>query len=306
MHLCGPLHYLPFVSRFFCLLLPLLYFFFGIVPLNTSAELLMTFFLPYWVCQALALSWLAGGHRSAFWSEVYDTMLCFPMTLTIFNTFLKPFGKPFKVSAKGEIKTGLTFNPVVGVPLLALMGLYVPAVVYALANARWAPDPGIFALVIGWSFYSLWLLWLSFLASLDVPQPSNSLRFKHRLPATIRRRGVSWPALVEAISDADLEICFDASRIVGSGASNHAPLSGLSLSVPDCGLREVPVSLVEQGGADRFTLKIDRLSVDQHRALIAFLYCRPNQWDERGVPESLTFWHFIEAPFRMYPLAESR
>ena len=81
----------------------------------------MTFFLPYWVCQALALSWLAGGHRSAFWSEVYDTMLCFPMTLTIFSTFLKPFGKPFKVSAKGETKTGLTFNPVVGVPLLALM-----------------------------------------------------------------------------------------------------------------------------------------------------------------------------------------
>ena len=46
IHLCGPMHYLAFVSRFFCLLLPLLYFFFGIVPLHTSAELLLVFFLP--------------------------------------------------------------------------------------------------------------------------------------------------------------------------------------------------------------------------------------------------------------------
>ena len=82
IHLCGPMHYLPFASRFFCLLLPLLYFFFGIVPLDTSAELLLVFLLPFRVCQTLSLSWLTGGHRSAFWSEVYETMLCFPMTLT--------------------------------------------------------------------------------------------------------------------------------------------------------------------------------------------------------------------------------
>lgn len=306
VHLCGPIHYLPFVSRFFCLLLPLLFFGFGIVPLNTSGELLLTFFLPYWACQALAMSWLTGGHRSAFWSEVYDTMLCFPMTLTIFSTFLKPFGKPFKVSAKGETKTGLTFNPVVGVPLLVLLALYVPVVIYASLNARWAPDPGIFALAIGWSVYSMILLWLSFLASLDVPQPSSSLRFKHQLPATIRQRGVAWPATIEEIADTDLIITCDLNQVLASHASNHTPIAGLTLTVPACGLREVSVDLMAQEGADRFTLKMDRLPVAQHRALVAFLYCRPNQWDERGVPESLTFWHFLQAPFRMYPLAETR
>jgi cellulose synthase (UDP-forming) len=298
VHLCGPIHYLPSVSRLFCLLLPLLYFCFGIVPLNTSGELLITFFLPYWACQALTLSWLAGGHRSAFWSEVYDTMLCFPMTLTILSTFWKPFGKPFKVSAKGETKTGLTFNPVVGTPLLTLLALYVPAVVYAVMNARWAPDPGIFALAIGWSAYSMVLIWVSFLASLDVPQPSSSLRFKHRLPATIRRRGLASALMVEELSDTDLIVTCDPEVLAGPGS--------LTLSLPVCGLHEAPVSPLRQETPDGFLLKIDRLPVDQHRALIAFLYCRPHQWDERGVPESLTFWHFLQAPFRMYPLAETR
>ena len=46
LHLCGPLHYIPFASRLFCLLLPLLYLLFGIVPLETSAELLLFFSCP--------------------------------------------------------------------------------------------------------------------------------------------------------------------------------------------------------------------------------------------------------------------
>ena len=280
VHLCGPIHYLPMVSRLFCLLLPLLFFFFGIVPLNTPGQLLLTFFLPYWMCQALALSWLAGGHRSAFWSEVYDTMLCVPMTLTILSTFHKPFGKPFKVSAKGETKSGLTFNPVVGVPLLVLMGLYVPAIVYAVINARWAADPSILGLAIGWSLYSMLMISLSFLASLDVPQLSTSLRFKHELPGTIRHRGISRPVTLQEISDADLVLADDPAELLGDAAGQHTPLSGLTLSVPACGLHEVPVSVLphEEGGG--FAFKLDRLPVAQHRALIAFLYCRPNQWEE--------------------------
>ena len=55
--------------------------------------------------------------------------------------------------------------------------------------------------------------------------------------------------------------------------------------------------LLDQPMPSRFLLKIERLSIAQHRSLIAFLYCRPGQWDEGGVPEPLTFWRFVEAPF---------
>ena len=41
--------------------------------------------------------------------------------------------------------------------------------------------------------------------------------------------------------------------------------------------------------------------MEQHRALIAFLYCRPNQWDERGVPESLTFLALPPGPLPDVP-----
>lgn len=113
------------------------------------------------------------------------------MTLTVFSTFLKPFGKPFKVSAKGDTKAKLTFSPAVGVPLLVLLGLYLPTIVYAVLNAAWYPSRSIFVLAVGWAVYSAVLLWLSLQASLDVPQPSTSLRFRHRLPGVLRHRGLA-------------------------------------------------------------------------------------------------------------------
>ena len=305
IHLSGPIHYIPFVSRFFCLLLPLLYFFFGIVPLDTSAEMLLVFFLPYWVCQALSLSWLTGGHRSAFWSEVYETMLCFPMTLTVLSTFWKPFGKPFKVSAKGQTKSGLTLNPFVGIPLMVLLGLYLPAITYAIVNAAWYPSRSIFALAIGWSIYSMILLWLSLQASLDVPQHSNAIRFKHQLRGTLRRRGVAVPVFTEEISDTDVVLRVDEAVAAHAEAAERQRVQ-LSLTIPECGLKEVPVRLLEIESGARWTFQLEKLPLEQHRALIAFLYCRADQWDEAGVPEPVTFWHFLQAPFRMYPLAETR
>ena len=69
----------------------------------------------------------------------------------------------------------------------------------------------------------------------------------------------------------------------------------------------MPVRLLDEQTPSSFLPKLERLSIaQQHRSLIAFLYCRPGQWDETHVSEPLTFWHFLEAPFRMYPLAETR
>ena len=63
IHLCGPMHYLPFVSRFFCLLLPLLYFFFGIVPLTHFGRAAARF-LPAVLGMPGALAFLADRRTS--------------------------------------------------------------------------------------------------------------------------------------------------------------------------------------------------------------------------------------------------
>jgi cellulose synthase (UDP-forming) len=297
VHLCGPLNYLPYLSRSLCLLLPLLYFFFGILPLDTSAEMLLVFFLPYWACQLLALAWISHGHRSAFWSEVYDTMLAWPMTVTIISTFVKPFGRPFKVSEKNLKRKGLKPNLVVGAPLVVLLALYIPAIFWSVQHAQWNSGEGILALALAWSAYSVLLLWLSLQASLDVPQPRVHLGFKYRVPVIIRHHGGIINGITEEISDGEVVVSLDKKAIA------TAPDS-LTITIPAFGLVQVPARVLAVDST--VTLRFKRLSLAQHRALVGLLYCRPGQWDGRGVAESLTFWHFFEAIFRMYPLAEAK
>ena len=159
------------------------------------------------------------------------------MTLTVIGTLLRPFGKPFKVSKKGDMRTRLTLNAFVGVPLIVLLGLYVPAVIYAVSTAEWYPSKGIFALAIGWSVYSMTLLWLSLQASFDVPHRTTSIRFKQQLPGVIRRRGIAVPVTVQEISDEDIIVSCEPETLTGSE---------LRLSIPTCGLHEVPVRLLHQ------------------------------------------------------------
>ncbi len=169
--------------------------------------------------------------------------------------------------------------------------------IYAILHAKWYPDAGIFALALGWSVYSMILLWLSLQASFDVPQRSNAIRFKQRVNATLRHRGVAHPVTTCEISDKDVVLSCD---------RELALAKGLHLSIPACGLHEAAVSFGEEEAPARFVVTFDKLTIQQHRALVASLYCRAGQWDGRGVPEPVTFWRFLEAPFRMYPLAETR
>ena len=298
IHLSGPLNYLPYLSRAFCLLLPLLYFFFGIMPLDTTAEMLLVFFLPYWACQLLALGWISRGHRSAFWSEVYDTLLAWPMTLTILATFIRPFGRNFNVSSKVSSRRGLRFNPTVGGPLIVLLALYVPAILWAVRHAQWYPSQSMFVLAVGWSVYSLLLLWLSLQASFDVPQPHVHLGFKHRVPATIRHRNNVLHLLTEEISTTEVVVT------IAPVDANETLEGPLTITIPAFDLVQVPVQVRALNPS--VTLTFEGLSLGQQRSLIALLYCRPNQWDHTGVSESLTFWHFFEAMLRMYPLAETK
>lgn len=297
VHLCGPLHYLQYPCRLFCLMLPLFYFGFNMVPIKVSGELLLFYLLPYWTCQTLTQAWLTGGHRSAFWSEVYETLLCSPMTVTVLATLARPFGKPFKVSSKGQLRPGLTFNAFVGMPLLCLLLLYAAALWYAWLNAAWYPSQSILMLAFAWSVYSMVLLWLAFQASFDVPMRSTVLRFRHRFPAEVRCDGQEHEVIVVELSDADAVV--EATDLDGA-----ALLKGeAQLTLPVKGMEPINLASVELQG-NRWKVSWDRPPRTQHRCLIAFLYCRPGQWADVGVPELTTFWHFLKAPFRMFPLAE--
>ena len=75
VHGSGIFHFLVHVPRAVLLLMPLVYLWFGVRPMDTVLEALALFYLPYLVMSYLTLSWLSLGYRSAFWSDVYETLV---------------------------------------------------------------------------------------------------------------------------------------------------------------------------------------------------------------------------------------
>lgn len=178
-HLEGLLNWFAVVSRVVFLLMPLAYAFLGVIPLQTTAAELVYFFLPYYLVQLCVFTWLNGRSRSAFLSDVYSVVLCFPLAVVVVRAMLRPFGKGFKVTPKGTASHQFVFNWSLAWPLLVLfmatavsLWMIVQGTIdpWGLSTGNAAESPP-FGLGWFWSAYNLFVLSLGLLALIDTPHP---------------------------------------------------------------------------------------------------------------------------------------
>ena len=109
-HLEGLLHWFTSISRLGFLLVPIAYAFLGVIPIRATPSDAMYYFLPYFLVQLTATSWLNGRSRSALLGDIYSLILCVPVALTVVQSMLNPFGKGFNVTPKGGTSDRFTFN----------------------------------------------------------------------------------------------------------------------------------------------------------------------------------------------------
>lgn len=89
-HGLGVLYWFLSISRVVFLFAPLCFLLFDIAPLRATIDQLIFFYLPYYVGGVMCFSWLTENRRSAFWSDVYETLLCLPMSITVLQTLINP------------------------------------------------------------------------------------------------------------------------------------------------------------------------------------------------------------------------
>jgi hypothetical protein len=89
-------------------------------------------------------------------------------------------------------------------------------------------------------------------------------------------------------------------RIFPNRAPEKLPEAGL-VSLPSIGLDDLPVRVRTQAARGLVTFELADLTVPQLRKLIAFLYCRPGQWNTKPKGELRATWEYLRAGLRMYP-----
>ncbi len=301
-HSLGIIYWLLSIPRVMFLFFPLAYLLFDIAPLRATINEILFFYLPYWISGVMCFSWLTENRRSVFWSDVYETLICLPLAITIVMTLINPYNKPFKVTPKGNTDPNkIRINWILIRPLLAVIILSVLGLLRHIMNFRDTNvNPDSLAINIVWVTYNSLLLMICIMSAIDVPQRGH-VRFPRQEPCRLILNDEMFLGMTMNISEGGALIVVEhfPYRYFSSGRLEFiqpSPIAGLSFMAKPTRIYH------DHEGRAKIGLKFIQWDIATMRWLIPYLYCQPYQWQEVKVPEIQTLWAMLLSVVRFYPL----
>ncbi|NEO79241.1 MAG: glycosyltransferase [Moorea sp. SIO4G3] len=299
-HLDGLLNWFTGLSRFGFLLMPLAYSFLGVIPLQATPGELLYFLLPYYLIQLTVFSWLNLRSRSGLLSDIYSLPWCVPMSLTVIQVMLNPFGKGFKVTPKGVKRDRFVFNSKLGLPLIILFIATAVSLWQNLSTSVMYWGSGISAtdakmiqgLSLGWiwSIYNLIMLGIALLIVLDVPNRDLYQWFKLRRVVRLEIGNQTVWGMTTKISEIGAQVALtevaDLGLDTGNTASEPLPVE-LEMIEEKLHLSGVVTEIDNSGEEASLRIMFDPLTLQQHRTLVEMLFCRPGRWQRRESPSEM-------------------
>jgi cellulose synthase (UDP-forming) len=341
-HFTGILHWFTSFSRVGFLLIPLAYSFLGVIPVRATMEEVIFYFLPQYLVHLTVFSWLSYHSRSSFLSDIYDVVLCFPLAATVIQTMLRPFGKGFKVTPKGTQRDRFVFNWALSWPLITLfilsavslwrnLGICMMRISAYGDYGGYTSDYKGLGLGWLWSAYNLILVGIALLVMLDLPKPDLYEWFTLRRTVRVSYTNEHERANLDSQPQNELEVVTgtDIPRNTYWGTTTAISEVGAQILLTQGGLPQlargetlpVTIEIMEEGlklegritqstFEDEFPcLKVifERVTLEQHRQLVAMLFCRPGQWKRQNAPgELLSLWLLLRSILRPQALFGKR
>lgn len=281
-HLEGLLHWFTSFSRIFFLLMPLSYSFLNVLPLQTTVEEVIYFFLPFYIVQLTVFSWLNCRSRSGILSDVYSLVSAFPLALTVIQVMVSPFSSGFKVTPKGvEGDKKIHFNWKLAMPLVILFILTAISLWRCLGMTMLGSDHD-WRLGWVWSAYNLFMLGIALLILLDIPAQDVYQWFNLRRVVSVKVGEKTIWGVTTKLSEVGLEMALTHDvQLPPHIESYTVQLELVEEQIP---LQGVITVLDRSGDFPRLKIQCQQLTTQQHRRLIELLFCRPGQWLSRSSP----------------------
>ncbi len=285
-HFEGVSQWFTSVFRVAFLLAPLTSSFLGVIPLRTTLQESLYFFLPYYLVQLFTFSWLNYRSRSALISDIYSVAQCFPVSLAVIQTLLSPFSKGFTVTPKGLSSDRFHFNWVLAWPLIIVFIATAASLWQNLEFALTSSTQLVQGMVLTWiwSAYNLLIIGIALLTLLDIPKPDIYEWFDLRRVVCLTVEGKRLWGVTRRISEGGVEVDL-----------NQAPIpEGIEKLPTKLNIMEEELELLGQithisfvGEVTRLRVTFEHLSLPQYRRLVEMLFCRPGQWKRFETPGEL-------------------
>ena len=294
-HLEGLLHWFTSPARVGLLFIPLAYAFLHIIPVRATGAEVLFFFVPFYLVQITAFSWLNSRSRSAVLSDVYSLVLAFPLAVTVIKVMLNPFGKGFKVTPKGGVSDRFSFNWQLAFPLIAIfivtaISLWMNLGTY-LIMGTWQPSMPVqvaqqlkgIGLGWVWSAYNLLMLSIALLILVDVPRTSPYEWYGLRRTMRVQVGEQTFWGFTTAISEVGVEVTLTQTDLLKMNEMRMLPAQ-VELMEEELVLPGQIASVDLNYEFPVMQVLFESLNLNQQRGLVELLYCRPGQWKSRCSP----------------------
>lgn len=196
-----------FSFRIAAIVVPLLYWYFGILAVDADVADVLNYFGPAYVANLIALNWLSRGLIIPFVTDVAQLVAAWPITRAVWTGLLTPGPHKFKVTDKAGNRGERVVQWQLARPFLLLLavtviGLWLPLLT-DYNPGQYAGD-GI-AVILFWTLYNLVVLLLALFACVELPRAGHTLR-PHVEASAIVTGGEVLPAWIMTIEPAEARV----------------------------------------------------------------------------------------------------
>lgn len=220
----GMLHWIGKPFLLMMLVAPVFYWYFGIAAFYTTPEQFLFYGLPALIGFWFYGPWISERKTLPIFTEVTQLVAAYAVTMTIISACFRPFGRPFKVTAKGLDRSKVVVHWKLASFFIALM-VFLQA--GAISRIMHADMDGGTVFNLGWTLVALVLNLAAIMACVDLPR----LRREERFPF---RRAARWRTGARDESSEFIDISLSGAALRRSAASPQ-PGERLRVKVPEVG-----------------------------------------------------------------------
>jgi cellulose synthase (UDP-forming) len=182
----GMLHWLskPFILMM--MVAPVLYWYFNIAAFYTTPSAFMFYGLPALIGFWLYGPWITDRRTLPIFTEVTQLVAAYAVTMTILSACIRPFGRPFKVTAKGLDRSKVVVHWKLAGFFIVLMACLQAGAVNTMLTAQMSAGT-VFNLA--WTLVALVLNLAAIMACVDLPRLKQEERFPFAHAARWRAEG---------------------------------------------------------------------------------------------------------------------
>lgn len=214
------------------LIAPIVFWFTGAAVIQANSRELLYYLAPMVAADLLFISSVSENRILPIMTDITQMLMAFFIVRTVFSGLVRPFGRAFKVTAKGLSSDRATVQWHIMWPLLVLGFLTLLGVLTNLHPFNIHRASAGYALNVFWSLFNVFMLTATAVVCIEPPKRRRDERFQSGEAAVLElANGTTCPCVVENISLGGASLVLSGSTSAW-GAPSAVSFDNGSLVVP--------------------------------------------------------------------------